>query len=734
MKKYLLYTLIILIALVGFFGVAPNVNAQAPSAATTTGLMAIPATPPVIGETNWYFESKTSTLGIENPNTINGPFKTEAECKAQTVGGLVSTGIIVRPCFQHTATTTATAPTTTTTSQQAATANSYFEAEINKNTCALTGIGNGTFWPGCFIQASYAIFYVVPGFLLWLSAYFFNVLIFATLNSTLLSGSFVPEAWAVTRDLSNLFFILILLYIAIKMILGLGGSDVKKMISKVIIIALLINFSMFFTKVVIDTSNILALVFYNKVQVSTTNSDGSQRQYENTANGEKDVAGGMVNAFNPTSLLTPDFFKKAGEQVVPGFFTVAGSAPPGILIGITIITGLLMLFAAYCFFVAGISFIGRLIELLILIIFSPFAFMSSTEPYLEKTSYIGWDDWLKRLLSVSFMAPIFMFFLYFIFMLVRSKIFDGMIDEKNTNFVGTILRIVIPALVILILLLKATDFAKKGSGKLGEMMMTGAKMVGGLALGGVALGGAFAARTALGGGGGYLANKAAVGAEKLGLGRTANKLRDFGQFAQKSSFDIRGIPGASKVLGMTGLATGAGLVGKAQQGGWAEMKKKQVEKRQKRAEELQKRGTSGKRKNKEEAEAKLNEATLPVKIDLEQAEKKIEKFRRDLNDAQKAGDADGIDTATTGLANAKQDKDALRAHAGLDRLETEVRNAQRELDTETGRIASEYAQQISGNWSKNLNSIFRLGAYSRAGADEASRKIRSGAKVIEEKK
>ena len=75
---------------------------------------------------------------------------------------------------------------------------------------------------------------------------------------------------------------------------------------------------MFMTKVVIDTSNIVALVFYNKLEVNTRNPDGRTRPYQtNTqADNEKDIAGGMVNAFNPTSLISENFFTKA-KQIPP---------------------------------------------------------------------------------------------------------------------------------------------------------------------------------------------------------------------------------------------------------------------------------------------------------------------------------------------------------------------------------------------------------------------------------
>lgn len=350
--------------------------------------------------------------------------------------------------------------------------NSEFQSQIDKKVCFSWDGGLSIY--GCITQFFYYIFYVIPTFILWLCAYFFNVLISITINSTLFTATFVGESWKIVRDLSNIFFILILLYIAIKVILGLGGHEVKKMIVQVILMALLINFSMFFTKIVIDASNILALVFYNKINVETK-LNGQIRPYI-PITGEKDVAGGMVTAFDPTRLLTEDFFNKTKIIDIPGYPPITGEVPPSILIGITLLAGVLMLFAAYCFFVSGISFLGRLIELLVLIIFSPFAFMSSSISLLEHLEYIGWDAWLKRLLSVSFMAPIFMFFLYFIFRIVGAKIFDGMITQNNHGVIETILLIVIPAMIILTLLLKATEFAKKGAGKFGEMAMGAIKM------------------------------------------------------------------------------------------------------------------------------------------------------------------------------------------------------------------------------------------------------------------
>src|SRR3990167_7600810 len=55
----------------------------------------------------------------------------------------------------------------------------------------------------------------------------------------------INYAWKVIRDVANMSFIFVLLYAAIKTILGIG-SGTQKLIVKIVVIAILINFSLFF--------------------------------------------------------------------------------------------------------------------------------------------------------------------------------------------------------------------------------------------------------------------------------------------------------------------------------------------------------------------------------------------------------------------------------------------------------------------------------------------------------
>ncbi|MCE9549390.1 hypothetical protein K8Q98_03285 [Candidatus Nomurabacteria bacterium] len=529
MKKFLPYILIS-IALIGLFSSGSKAHAQAQL--------------PVC-----VFDGVLDTIAN------NGPVGTSCTLRACTNADVITGGLVGVQCTLGQNQGGAINQTTITQKN-----NSEFVIQINKKVCGIGIVGEGTI-EGCFVRGAFILFYQLPAFLLFICAYFFNILISVSLSSDFFNHEFVASAWAIVRDLSNIFFILILLYVAVKVILGLGGHEVKKTIAQVIIMALLINFSMFFTKIVIDTSNILALIFYNKLNVQTS-TDGKIRPYENVA-GEKDVAGGMVSAFDPTSKLNAAFFEKAKETWLNGqLVKKEDEVPAGTMFGLILIAGIVMGFAAYALFVSGFSFIGRLIELWILIIFSPFAFMSSSLPILSHIENLGWDSWLKRLLKVSFMAPIFMFFLYFIFLLIHSKIYATIVQPTPTGTVDAaavikvILGILMPTILILVLLLKATEFAKKGSGQLGEMAMKWGQAAGGLATGlalGAATGGVgMLARGTLGRGAANLAesNRMRNWAAKSSLGANALK---FTSGVASSSFDLRKAPGVGT------LGKGAGV-------------------------------------------------------------------------------------------------------------------------------------------------------------------------------
>jgi hypothetical protein len=426
-----------------------------------------------------------------------------------------------------------------------------------------------------------------------------------------------------------------------------------------------------------------------------------------------------------------------------------------------ILAGAIMCFAAYAFFIAGLSFVGRMIELFTLIIFSPFAFMSFTIPKLKGIEDLGWDSWSKSLIRSAFMAPIFMFFMYFIFLLVHANIFGTLISNTGTGagaFLTSVLYILMPAIFILVLLLKAAKFAKKGSGVIGEYIFKGASVVGGLALtaasggAGMALkaassASASAGRATVGRAGAAIANsKWATERErqgKFGSGVFRNTAKAIGS----ANFDVRGV----KIGGKT-LASATGLkVGEAGKGGFTERKKEEVEKRQKRAKELQVGENDPLKQALNKTEMDLQGLLGENAQVIETLDKVIEKKRQEVNDAEKKlsaargtpGEAAARATLTTAngdLDFAKQNKKDFRdgsnymltnsagvttiqtgTGVNIEALEGQKRAQAQAIKTENVKRNQTYANTITKK--RALFYVLSGGTYTKAAAEEAAHNI-----------
>src|SRR3989338_9536011 len=125
-------------------------------------------------------------------------------------------------------------------------------------------------------------------------------------------NTMIKDGWTMVRDLLNLVFIFILLYAAISTILQYGNMDIKKILPSLIIAALLINFSMLITKMVIDASHIFAWEFYNQIDVKNEEKLGDGKTVANMNNEievygdfeKKNLANVFIAGFNPQELLT----------------------------------------------------------------------------------------------------------------------------------------------------------------------------------------------------------------------------------------------------------------------------------------------------------------------------------------------------------------------------------------------------------------------------------------------
>lgn len=262
---------------------------------------------------------------------------------------------------------------------------SQFQEVTENSSSDMPRCSTGTFTisvSGCVAQLIYYALFVPTSFIFGLSGELLDFAIDYTTDSDSYggaTGSFVNEGWKITRDLANIAFIFILLYTAIGTILNLHGVDWKKTLARVIIIALLINFSLFAAKIVIDAGNILARVFYSSMGVTEDkNSDNLNGVFDSS---EKSVSIAIVSKFNPQSLFSQALEQKSTPQ--GGVQTTSDIDAPsaGWFTIITLIMVLLNLVGIYVFFMVAFLFLARTAGLWILMIFAPIAFISYVIPF-----------------------------------------------------------------------------------------------------------------------------------------------------------------------------------------------------------------------------------------------------------------------------------------------------------------------------------------------------------------
>ena len=538
----------------------------------------------------------------------------------------------------------------------------------------------------CITYILYFIPFWIGGEVLKMSAWVLDTTASLTLSSQMFTtSSFLGTGWALMRDISNLFFIFILLFIAIKLILG--DAHAKDMIWKVVLIAIVINFSMLVTDVIIDTSNTLALVFYNQISVTGDTSSGAKEtdalsQVTGNKTGlvaPKQIGLSLASAFHPQAFTDQNFWNGLKDD--------AGDAkvPAGTMMTVLIVMGMVYIIAAWSFFVAGMSFLGRMVELFLLIIFSPLAFVSIIVPSMRKMEWLGWDDWFSRLLNTAFAAPLYFLMILLIALILKAGLFAGgnaanIQSNLQHNWIVTMVgSVIIPAVFLFIMLTKATEFVKKASGTLGNAIGGVAdkafKGAGGAVLGTAMGGGALIAQGTLGRAGANLKNADWVqnNKTKSGIsGWAARQALRTSEAAKTASFDMRqtglgnalakkGISlEAPKVLNALPKVLGADLSTAGTAGGRED---RRVRFEQWRAEQQKFIGHNVKEKKEIDSVKKEREKAIPKQEDLvkdleqghAQNKARIDASAKDLNKAKKEEfNAElGLEKAVNRLADAE---------------------------------------------------------------------------------
>lgn len=385
----------------------------------------------------------------------------------------------------------------------------------------------------------------------------------------------IGVAWSILRDVGNIMLIFGFLAIGISVILNterLGYGT--KMLPMLLVAAVFLNFSLFFSQAIIDVGNLFASQFYTQINGGTppTAASLSGSSIANAGNtgisakimsqlGLQAIYGNAINPVEGQKLLRP------GAPWYIGFLGI-----------------LLFIITAFVLFSLAFILIARFVALIYLIILSPIGFAGLAIPQLAGKA----QQWWSTLFQQTITAPVLLLLLYVALTVITDcKFLRGFGASgsgncsANPNAVTGFLQggslaefgSYILSFLVAMGLLIAVTIAAKGLSAFGAgaaMKGAGALSFGATAWAGRATGGWAAYRGAK-----YLRGTRFGRLPLLGTGVVKGLEKVSG-----ASFDIRGTSALKNIPG------GGVDAGTAQKGGYKEELKKAVESRTKYAADL----------------------------------------------------------------------------------------------------------------------------------------------------
>ena len=351
----------------------------------------------------------------------------------------------------------------------------------------------------------------IGGWAVWAAGLSFDFFLNLTLNPGFLTADYISKTWELVRDLANLVFIFGIIVVALIMITGVdeyvANLNWKRLAFRLVVIALLLNFSLFFSKVIIDAGNITGKFFYNTIvkgndltvasqlqgnQGDENNSEdlvffGSGTSTPQVRTSEvKSISAAIVQRVDLNNLISTRVFEEAG----------GGKSRDGFWLSFNIIYLFVSFMVAYSLFTVGFMFLSRTVSLIVLMIVSPLAFVCWFIPKSENL----FRSWFEKLINQSFCICAYLFLVYLTLLILEGTLGTGLVSEGGWQ--DTFFFVTINVMLVWVLLNYANKTAKKmceGTVGLGSTVSKFALSAAALPLGGAALVGKVAIRAGLGG-------------------------------------------------------------------------------------------------------------------------------------------------------------------------------------------------------------------------------------------
>lgn len=256
--------------------------------------------------------------------------------------------------------------------------------------------------PFFFLVLLTAFFSFISAIMFGIVSSFLSMLIEVSLSVPIISGWVVEVGFEFTKNFANMFIILILAFIGLATILKMKEYEARKILPKLIMVALLINFTPVMVGFIVDIANLFTNFFFAEIAKSNAIADlGIFGDFFEEA----------INDLATIMTIDGEFFDKL----------LSGSEPIiGTFLSIVIKHVVMILFytiATLTYLMVSLLFFARFIILWVLVILAPIAFFSQVLPESPTVkallpSILHWNKWWETLIQWAVIGIPLGFFLY----------------------------------------------------------------------------------------------------------------------------------------------------------------------------------------------------------------------------------------------------------------------------------------------------------------------------------
>ena len=308
----------------------------------------------------------------------------------------------------------------------------------------------------------YAVMYFSGWFINFI-ANFANYII--DYGNNILTNAAVLAGWKVMLNFTNLGFILAIIIIAFATILRLESYAIKQTLWKLIVAALLVNFSLVICGGIISVSKLTTDSFYNHI----------------TAGGKTmgNVLGTLAQPQEVTAPIAKNVLEKTYDAAKSflSLFTATGQLNFVVGLAFQLVMNFIIILT---FLTLIVMLLVRIIALIFLLILSPIAWLLWIFPNTQKY----WQQWWQEFIRWNFFAPVIMFFIY-LAVLTRNKMAEtkllGEVTKsavENVSFFTNLWMSIMDNVVIAALLIGGIYVANKFGIAGGQIGINLAKGVG----------------------------------------------------------------------------------------------------------------------------------------------------------------------------------------------------------------------------------------------------------------